>query len=121
MSYKATARDKVVADEYLACHKACSFCGAMTEHNVLVEYGARCYACFTKYVTGGNRNPQVLTKQQREATVKRLKAMLAGSKSVGPRDWAVQLRNREHSGEALSRVQRDAWRVALREDEMDAA
>jgi hypothetical protein len=110
-------RDQQVADDFTREMRPCSFCGASTERETLAEYGARCGPCFTQYVTGGKPNPQMPTRQHKVATLNRLKALLVVG-SGNHRQWAVNLRNREHSGEELSLAQRQGWRAALKDEEV---
>lgn len=72
-------RDAEIANDYLANHLPCSFCGEPTERETLVEYGARCGPCFNAYVTRGRPNPPMPTPEQRRAIVGQLTRTLAGA------------------------------------------
>lgn len=108
-------RDQQIADDYTRDKGKCAFCGCMTDHDTLVEYGARCGPCFTQYVTGGRPNPPMPTRAEKKATLLKLKSLLALN-AGSCLQWAEKLRNREQSGEALSLAQRQAWRAALGEE-----
>lgn len=119
MSYKNSARDKKVADDFLEGHGQCAFCGGTAERQTLSMLGARCGPCFQQYVTQGKRYGPMPTAEERRAVGQKLRAILAG-RSWG-KQWAYDLRDREERGEQLTPAQRETWRIALRERATEAA
>jgi hypothetical protein len=91
----------------------CSFCGKATLTATLSQYGARCAKCFDTYC---QEVSAPTLADERVAVARKLIGLSAAWNKVGgsdPRQWAHDLRNREQSGERLSRFQRDAWREAI--------
>ena len=113
--WSARNDDKRVADEASASYMACSFCGKQTLKSTLSEYGARCFECFEAYCRNGD--PPVRLTDEDKAEVMRKLLVLASNfgRPADPKAWAYALRDREQSGERLSRVQRDSWRKAIGE------
>lgn len=60
-------------------------------------------------------SPAPLSVEDKRAALQRLRSLFL--QPVDARAWARRLRDREAAGEALSQVQRQAWRYALREVE----
>lgn len=56
----------------------------------------------------------LVTLEEKQAILLELKKLVQGFGRQDPKAWAHKLRERERNGENLSRVQRDAWREALR-------
>ena len=114
-TYRAT-RDQRIANDFLAEHAPCRFCQSSTPVNDLATYGARCRACYEAYCAEANpRNRRSVGPM----TLSEKKALIASLANVGkatqnPRRWAQTLRQREQGGEYMTRVQRTAWREALR-------
>ena len=109
-------RDQQIANDYTVNHMACSKCGASTERETLVEYGAQCGPCFTRYVTGGKPNPPMPSREQMGRTLLALKSAMSLLSAPAGKGWAHKLREREERGEEISRIQKQAWRTALREE-----
>lgn len=82
-------RDQKVADDYLATHLRCRYCGTMTDRETLSNLGARCETCFDAY-TG-----KAQAAQQGPVTREQKAAILAKLRNVGqqqnPRAWAHRL------------------------------
>lgn len=56
----------------------------------------------------------LLSRAEKLKIARRLRDVLTHNQSSGnPRQWAINLREREESGEILTLYQRDAWREAL--------
>lgn len=108
----STGRDKAMADDFLAGHGRCAFCGMSEESETLSRYGARCGACFDAYRSQCRPAKPMPTPQERRAILDRLRASLVAAGRPG-KDWAIRLQAREKSGEPLSPFQKEAWRRAL--------
>lgn len=99
---------------------ACAFCHQpSSEYQHLAMYGARCLPCYRSYCHGsqypGKSDDEPMTVAEKRALAEHLKAMMQLVGRAPSKDWALKLKQREANGETLSRVQRDAWRRALRE------
>ncbi len=118
-SYRNSRRDEAVADDYLANHAPCRWCGNSTPRDDLSRYGARCEPCYQAWCAEANPSwwpNRPLQPHEREALMRHAKKAVAKlrAKKPDPRAWAHALKAREEAGERLSPVQRDAWRIALR-------
>lgn len=110
-------QDKRVADEFLDGHKPCTLCQTTTPVNDLATYGARCRRCYDAYCAEANpRNRSAvgpMTLAEKQALIRSI-ANVGKQGQRGPKDWAYRLREREQGGAYLTRVQRTAWREALK-------
>lgn len=107
-----SGRDKAVADDFLAGHGRCAFCGVTAEVETLSRNGARCDPCFDAY-RSQCRSPQPMpTPDERREILERLRTSLTAAGTPG-KAWAYRLQEREHRGETLSVAQRTNWRRAL--------
>lgn len=118
-TYRNAKRDIAIADDFLANHLPCRFCGGSTPRDDLETFGARCRLCYRAY--SAEANPawwpnRELTRDERAAVIRKARQGLAqlGQQHRDPKQWAHALKAREESGEPLTRHQRDAWREALR-------
>ena len=85
--------------EVKAVDKACGFCGHMTPHGTLVDFGNRCFPCYQYYCRQTQTFPDAPVMN-------------------GSRAWALRLKwRRDKNGEKLTRVQTDAMATALHEGE----
>lgn len=109
-TYRSRAQDQRIADEFGQAMHPCAYCGRPTEYSTMVNYGARCGACFNAWVTQGRTYRRDLTADDRRAIVARMRQAI---QSRGGKEWAYALKDREDRGEAMSGAQRDAWRRAL--------
>lgn len=115
-------QDRQIADDYLANHLACRFCGAQAPRDDLATFGARCRTCYAEYTA--ERNPswwpnRPLQPHERAAVIRRAREAVGRIGAAGARDpkqWARDLRAREEAGERLTIAQRDSWRYALRSE-----
>lgn len=107
-------QDRQVADEHLANFAPCTFCGRSDERENISKYGARCGECYASYCRGTSGNAAPKSLAERIAVLQKLRGVLAGTFS-DPKAWARKLQAREHGGERLTLVQRQAWREALPE------
>lgn len=57
-----------------------------------------------------------VTRDEKIEILKSFKDLLT-EKPIHPKAWAYRLQDREKAGEVLSRVQKEAWRTALRSHE----
>lgn len=112
-------RDQRIADDFLATHQDCRFCGHATPRDDLATYGARCRSCYDAYLA--ERNPawwpnRPLQPHEREAVIRRARNAVKriGGQARDPRQWARDLQAREEAGEPLTNAQRESWRYALR-------
>jgi hypothetical protein len=81
-------RDQKVADDYLANHLRCRFCGVMTDRETLSNLGARCDACYTEYTGKAQAQQQgPITREQRAELLAKLRSIGQGH----PRAWAHRL------------------------------
>lgn len=112
-SYKNRAgRDQSIADGYLRDHGTCRRCATPTEREVLSGHGGLCFPCFKAYC---REAPSSHVQPHRRGEVIAKLRDAIGETGSDPKRWARELRRREQAGEPLSRVQRVAWRQALRE------
>lgn len=125
--YADTRRDQQIADDYLAEHGACMRCRSMTQRSELAALGARCRQCYDAFCADANPSwlpNRPLRAEERARLIERakgaLRTMANTRRNRDGRQWARDLRAREDAGEQLTRVQREAWRSALR-CEIDAA
>jgi hypothetical protein len=77
----------------------CTFCGAIVTRATLTGFGARCIPCFRAYV------------QREQPPMPRTPDFRPDHKA-----WAKRLHYRETHGDALSPLQKKAWRDALKVD-----
>ena len=112
-TYRAT-RDQRIANDFLSEHSPCRFCQSSTPVCDLATYGARCRACYDAYCVGSNPRRRIgaMTLSEKKALIASLANV--GKATQNPRRWAQLLRRREQGGEYMTRVQRTAWREALR-------
>ncbi len=111
-------RDQKIADEFTSSLLPCKSCGIQTERDTLTEYGARCGACYTFYITDGRPLPAMPSLAQRKAAVERLRGLVGASGN--PMGWVDKLKAREAAGERLNMAQRDALKRAQREAQEQA-
>ena len=92
MSYKNRAvEDGAQIESYLGC----TICGKQTLVKTLIQYGARCFSCYGRFLTEGRRSES------------------ADKRRDGQKAWAWHLRARELASARLSPTQREMWRSAL--------
>lgn len=118
-TYRSTKRDEAVADDYLASHAKCTFCGSLAPHADIARFGARCQECYSAYCAEVNPSwwpNRTLSADERAKVIRKARRSLQalGSASKSPRAWAHALKAREDAGDRLTAPQASAWREALR-------
>jgi hypothetical protein len=132
MSYKATARDKLVADDAIAeQHLMCPAHGCPRLWSVTGERGKGCSAHYWAeradwpHITADLQRQETeramavsqakpsasMTREQRRALLQRLAEV--GREQADPKAWAKRLRDRHKAGDSLTRGEIDAYRRAL--------
>jgi hypothetical protein len=133
MSYKATARDKLIADDVLETDRQlrCTAHGCPRLWSVQGERGKACSAHYWAEpadwpaVTADLQRQEVerafavsqakpsasMTREQRRALLQRLAEV--GREQADPKAWARRLRDRHKAGDPLTRGEIDAYRRAL--------
>lgn len=117
-TYRSAKRDVAIADDYLANHLACRFCGGSAPRDDLATFGARCRSCYDAYLAEANPSwwpNRALTREERAAVMRKTRIGMKriGQQSSNPRQWAHDLKARENAGERLSIALHLAWRSAL--------
>lgn len=115
----STARDRRIADDFLADHLPCNRCATSTPRDDLATFGAMCRTCYAAYCAECNPRwwpNRELTADERAAVIKRAKSRLAKlGERPDPKRWAHRLREREEAGKPLGLVQRRFSREVLGE------
>lgn len=98
-TYRATRADQRTADDFLAGHMACSFCGLATDKAEPATYGARCLACYRAYCDQGRHYPS-LSIAQRKAMAQRVRVALVGGLRLSGAQHIEHLAKLEAEGRA---------------------
>jgi hypothetical protein len=138
MSYKATKRDQMVADDVLETDRQlrCSAHGCPRLWSVSGDRGKACSAHYWAEpadwpritadlqrqeterafaVSQAKPAAATMNREQRRALLQRLSEV--GRTQADPKAWAKRLRDRHKAGETLTRAQIDAYRRALPYDD----